>query len=202
MPHRTARIVAMGALVGLLASVPARAGTANVNVVDSAFQPDATRNQVGDAVRWSSMGTTLPHNVRQDGQLFRNGAPSSTGFDYQVIFSAGTYHYYCEVHGSAFGGMDGLVRVPVMIAPDPAGLRFTIRWATETSETGSIYDVQFRVGSGDWRRWKQDTASLSGVFGTNRNPVRVRDGVRYRFRARSQEGGATSDWSPVRSFRP
>jgi hypothetical protein len=70
------------------------------------------------------------------------------------------------------------------------------------SETGSVYDVQFRVGSGNWRNWRRNTASLASVFGTNGNPVRVRDGVRYSFRARSQEGNATSDWSPARSFRP
>lgn len=187
---------------GLLVPGPARAGQMNVEVHDNFFAPDAVGNQVGDTVRWFSDGTDNTHNVRQDGELFDSGLPTMLPFTYDVVFSAGTFHYYCEVHGSEVGGMDGLVRIPVRINPAPDGLRFTVRWATDASETGSVYDVHFRVGSGEWRRWKRDTTALSGVFGRNGNPVRVRDGVRYRFRARSQEGEDISGWSPVRSFTP
>jgi plastocyanin len=198
----TARTLVTGVLACLIGAVPAAAGTANVDVADSAFSPDAIGNQVGDAVLWSSDGTIFQHNVREDGQLFRSGAPTSMPFDFTVVFSAGTFHYYCEIHGSPDGGMDGLVRIPVAIARAPAGLPFTVVWATEASETGDSYEVQFRVGSGDWRRWRRNTTVLNGVFGRNRAPVRVRDGVRYSFRARSREGGVTSRWAPVRSFRP
>jgi plastocyanin len=183
---------------------PARAGQVNIEIHDdNTFAPDDVGNQVGDTVRWFNDGMTLvAHNVREDGSLFRSGDPTSGPIDYPVVFSAGTFHYYCEVHGSEVGGMDGLVRIPVRITRPPDGLRFTVRWATQASETGSVYDIQFRVGSGDWRNWRRDTASLKGVFGRNGNPVRVRDGVRYRFRARSQEGTEDSRWSPVRSFTP
>jgi plastocyanin len=203
MRRGRARIALSGVLICLLGSVPVQAGIETVNVVDTAFQPDETKNQVGDTVQWTSTGTTFPHNVREDGMLFRNGVPSSAAFVFDVVFSAGSFHYYCEVHGSASGGMDGFVRIPARITPEPDGaLAFTVQWATDTTETGSVYDVQFRVGSGDWRNWRRNTASLGGVFGKSRKPVRVRDGVRYSFRARSQEGQATSGWSPVRSFRP
>jgi plastocyanin len=186
----------------VLLPVPAGAGQVNVEVHDSFFMPDELGNRVGHTVRWFSDGTTLTHNVREDGQLFRSGAPTTAPIDYPVVFSAGTFHYYCEVHGSEVGGMAGFVRIPARIRRAPDGLPFTVRWATQTSETGSVYDVQFKVGSGDWRRWKRDTTALSGVFGRNGNPVRVRDGVRYSFRARSQEGAAVSRWSPVRRFTP
>jgi plastocyanin len=191
------------ALVLLIPS-PAEAGMVNVEVHDNFFAPEAVGNQIGDTVRWFSdpAQTNNSHNVREDGQLFRSGDPTTAAIDFPVVFSAGTFHYYCEVHGSAFGGMDGLVRIPVRISRMPDGLPFTVRWATEASETGNIYDVQFRVGSGDWRNWRRDTSTLSGVFGRNGVPVRVRDGVLYRFRARSQEGSEFSRYSPVRSFRP
>jgi plastocyanin len=197
------RLLPLLFLLSFLATEAAQAGRVDIDVHDNFFAPDSVGNQVGDTVRWFSDGTnTRDHNVREDGLLFRSGEPTSAAFTYDVVFSAGTFHYYCEVHGSEFGGMDGLVRIPVRITRAPDGLPFTVRWATETSQTGSVYDIQFRVGSGDWRNWRTDTSTLSGVFGRNRRPVRVRDGVLYRFRARSQEGGEFSRYSPVRSFRP
>ncbi|HEV8572147.1 MAG TPA: hypothetical protein VGR49_03730 [Actinomycetota bacterium] len=198
-----ARLVPLVLAIGMLFPSAAQAGRMDIDVHDDFFAPDVVGNQVGDTVRWFSDGTNSNnHNVREDGLLFRNGDPTSAAFTYDVVFSAGTFHYYCEVHGSEFGGMDGLVRIPVRLNRAPDGLPFTVRWASAASETGSVYDVQFRVGSGDWRNWRTDTTTLSGVFGRNRNPVRVRDGVLYSFRARSQEGTADSRYSPVRSFRP
>jgi hypothetical protein len=164
--------------------------------------PGVVGNRVGDTVRWFSDGSDNPHNVREDGALFDSGLATMLPFTFDVVFSAGTFHYYCEVHGSEVGGMDGLVRIPVVIVRAPDGLPFTVRWATAASETGSVYDVQFKVGSGDWRNWKRDTGAFRGVFGRNRNPIRVRDGVLYSFRARSQEGAEVSRFSPARSFRP
>jgi plastocyanin len=191
-------------LLSILVPIPAEAGQVNIQIHDpGSFEPSDIGNQVGDTVRWFNDGaTTFPHNVREDGELFRSGDPTSGSIDFSVIFSAGTFHYYCEVHGSEAGGMAGFVRIPVRVRQAPDGLPFTVRWAAETSETGSVYDVQFRVGQGDWRNWRTDTTSLSGIFGRNRNPVRVRDGVLYRFRARSQEANESSRYSPVRSFRP
>lgn len=203
MRGSVARVALMTVVLAVLVPGPAAAGTMNVEIVDSEFRPDIIGNRVGDTVRWFNDGTTLfNHNVREDGELFRSGEPTSGLIDFPVVFSAGTFHYYCEIHGNESGGMDGLVRIPVRISAAPDGLKFTVRWATEASETGNVYDVQFRVGSGDWRSWKRDTSRNKGVFGENGNPVRVRDGVLYRFRARSQEGSAVSRWSPVRSFRP
>jgi plastocyanin len=198
MVRRTALLVALV----LMPATPAQAGQVNIELHDNFFAPDEIGNQVGDTVRWFSDGTSNDHNVREDGLLFFSGPESNMPLDFPVVFSAGTYHYYCEVHGTEFGGMDGLVRIPVRISRAPDGLLFTVRWATDASETGSVYDIQFRVGPGDWRSWRTNTSTLNGVFGRNRNPVRVRDGVLYRFRARSQEGAEFSRYSPVRSIRP
>ena len=184
----------------LVPATPAEAGQVNIEIHDSFFMPDDIGNQVGDTVRWFSDGSGARHNVRAEGGIFRSGDPTTAPIDFSRVFSAGAFHYFCEVH--RFAGMDGFVRIPVIIGRAPDGLRFTVRWATDASETGSVYDVQFKVGTGDWRNWKRDTAAFSGVFGTNGNPVRVRDGVRYSFRARSQEGSAVSRWSPVRRFTP
>lgn len=196
MTRRMALLVALF----LLPATPADAGQVNIEVHDSFFMPDDIGNQIGDTVRWFSDGSTFEHNVREEGAIFRSGDPTAAPIDFPRVFSAGTFYYFCEVHRLA--GMDGFVRIPVRISHPPDGLPFTVRWATEASQTGSVYDVQFKVGSGDWRNWKRDTGAFNGVFGRNGNPVRVRDGVRYSFRARSQEGDAHSRWSPVRRFTP
>ncbi|MGH2682252.1 MAG: hypothetical protein ACRDIX_03345 [Actinomycetota bacterium] len=197
MARRLALLLLVSALLPL---TPAGAVTKEVTIGDNFFTPDAAGITVGDSVHWTrGVGSINSHNVHEEGGLFHSG-PTTTGpIDYEAVFSAGTFYYFCQFHGSA---MDGFVRVPVRIKRAPDGRPFTVRWAAQASETGSVYDVQFRVGSGDWRKWKRDTAALNGVFGKNRWPVRVRNGVRYSFRARSQDGTVVSRWSPVRSFRP
>lgn len=191
------------AVVGLslLIPGPAQAVTKDVEVRDNAFDPRRTRVVTGGSVRWMrAAGSVNPHNVREDGGLFRSGAPTSGAIDFTVAFSAGTFHYYCEVHGSPSGGMDGLVRVPVKIKPAPAGPPFRVIWATKGSETGSRYDVKYRAGDGPWKRWKRNASGKRAVFGKKGRPERVSTGVTYSFRARSKEGAARSRWSPKRSF--
>jgi plastocyanin len=199
---RFAHLAAGLAALGFLAfpSSPAWAAK-EVLVDDNFFSPADVSVAVGGEVHWSrAVGSTGLHNVRQDDELFESGGATVGPINLTARFSAGTYHYYCEVHGSPSGGMDGIVKSSVKILDAPAGLKFTVRWATDGTDTGSLHDAQYRVGSGDWKNWKKDTATNEGVFGKNGNPVTVKDGKQYRFRARSQEGSALSDWSPVKSF--
>jgi plastocyanin len=195
-------LVALGLLVPV---APARGGTADIGIHDNYYSPDARRVAVGDSVRWFRAGDSNGfHNVREDGRLFWSGRSTGGPIDYRVVFSAGTFHYYCSTHGYPLEvddeGMEGFVRVPVSISRLPSGLPFTVRWATDGAETGTAYDVQFRVGSGAWRTWKKDVTNNKGEFGRNAKPVRVRDGARYSFRARSQDGPNASGWSPVASL--
>jgi plastocyanin len=189
--------------LALVVAVPASAGTTEIAIHDNYFSPDTRRVDVGGSVRWFRAADSNGfHNVREDGWLFESGDPTGDPIDYSVAFSAGTFHYFCETHGGPLGGMDGFIRVPVSIDRPPEGLPFTVRWATGVSATGSAFDVQFRVGSGRWRTWKTDATKNKGVFGKDGRPMRVRDGVRYSFRARSQDGPNVSRWSPVVSIRP
>jgi plastocyanin len=190
-------VAAVGSMA--LPFAPAQAAV-EVSVSDDAFSPAQASSAVGGQVHWSrGAGSTDDHNIRQDDMLFFSGAPTSGPIDFTASFSAGTYHYYCEEHGSEFGGMDGTVSSPVRILNAPPGRTFTVRWATANTDTGSVFDVQFRIGSGPWRNWRQDVSATQGVFGKNGNPVNVQNGKVYRFRARSQEGTAVSGWSPIRS---
>lgn len=201
------RFVVVLVALGLLAPLgPARGGTAEVAIQDNYFSPDSNRIAVGDSVHWfRAEDSNQPHNVREDGWLFeRPRRPTNGPIDVTFVFSAGTFHYFCETHGGPVvgtpGNMDGFIRVPVSLSRSPSGLPFTVRWATDGSQTGTAYDVQFRVGSGQWRTWKKDVTNNKGEFGRDAKPVRVRDGVRYSFRARSQDGPNVSRWSPVASL--
>jgi plastocyanin len=201
MSGRRLGFVVAVTIVGSLALpfAPAQAAV-EVSVSDDAFSPAQASSAVGGEVHWSrATGSTADHNIRQDDKLFYSGLPMDGTIDFTATFSAGSYHYYCEAHGSEFGGMDGIVKSPVTILNAPAGRSFTVRWATATTDTGSLYDVHYRVGSGDWKNWKKDKPATQGAFGQNGNPVNVQYGKVYRFRARSQEGTAVSGWSPIRS---
>ncbi|MDQ4005497.1 MAG: hypothetical protein M3135_04230 [Actinomycetota bacterium] len=179
------------------------AGAADTGVMieDNRFVPRGVVEMVGERVSWTrAPGSVEPHNVREDERLFRSGPVTEGPIAFVAVLSAGSFHYFCEAHGSQVGGMDGVVRVSPLVDGGPTGRRFTVTWATNDASTGSRFDVQFRRGGGRWEEWKEDTRSLRGIFGKHGDPERARDGARYRFRARSGRGEAESRWSPVASF--
>ena len=202
------RIVVLASLSLLaLTAVPADAGV--VSVRDNGFHPDDhVLTAPGQVVTWDwASGLGELHNVREDSSLFSSGdATNDPHESFTRTFSAGNFHYFCGIHGSQDGGMDGNVRVPVAISGTPKGLRFTVRWATASSNVGRLFDVQYRIGTGNWATWRTDTTSFSRVFGTDGKPVVVKAGRTYSFRARTQRFMSAplgrSGWSPLRSFRP
>ncbi|MGH2724685.1 MAG: cupredoxin domain-containing protein [Actinomycetota bacterium] len=200
---RVPAVLPFALLFTLLASTVGGAATTHeVSVQDNLFDPHDVSGKVGDSVHWSRTLVGNPHNVQEDGQLFRSGAPSPGPIDFTVKFSAGKFHYFCEVHGSQAGGMDGLVKVKPKILAKPPGLPFTVRWASTSTETGSVFDVQYKVGTGKWKNWKKNVSGFKAVFGKNGKPVTVKKGKKYSLRARSQEGDIESLWSPKASFKP
>ncbi len=195
------RALRLAVIALLILAGPLEAATTRVVIVrDNAFEPNATRAAIGDTVAWSSDTTQSGHNVREDHGIFTSGRPTNE-IDYQRVFSAGTFEYFCTTHGSANSGMRGVVKVPARTSAAPAGRPFSVTWATSSTDTGSRFDVQYRVGSGRWRMWKSDTTSVKGTFGARGEPLAVSRGTRYSFRARSARGARTSLWSPVVSFR-
>jgi plastocyanin len=203
------RTLAHGVLAAVAALGLATAGTVpravagattEVAVDDYVFVPERVRVGVGDAVRWVTAPTSeSDHNVRENGGIFRSGTPT-TSLDYTVTFSSGTFRYFCEPHLG--WGMVGVVKVPPTAVAAPSGLPFTVRWATAATDSGTRFDVAYRVGSRPWKTWKAKTAALKAVFGKRGAPVAVRAGTRYAFRVRSRGNGAASAWSPAVSFRP
>jgi plastocyanin len=203
MIHRRYRKQAVALLLApssVLLGVPASGATKNVEIRDFQFAPPNVDVRVGGRVHWSrAAGATFQHNVHQAQGLFHSGAPTSGPIDFTRAFSSGTFRYLCQVHGGS--GMRGSVRVPVTIRPDQTAGLPQIRWATASTDTGSRYDVQYRVANGRWKDWKSDTRAGASVFGKN-GPITPEDGKRYSFRARSQTpAGRASGWSPIRNYR-
>nr|MBA2599568.1 hypothetical protein [Actinomycetota bacterium] len=184
------------------------AATVEVKVDDDEFISRTVSTSVGSSVHWSrAAGSDGDHNIRQNGDhnirqnngIFASGAPTDGPINFTKTFSAGTFAYQCDVHGSS---MSGTVKVKPKISAAPPGRPFTVTWASASTDTGAAFDVRYKVGSGTYRTWKNNTSALKGVFGTGGSPVNVRSGKNYTFQGRSQTSNtAVSGWSPVSSFK-
>ena len=182
----------------------AGAATKHVDVRDNFFDPKSVSAKVGDTVHWMNEGTQNGHSVLAKGALFTSGR-DQTVFEFQRTMSAGTFLYRCRIHGTftasgGLKGMGGTIKVPPSVVAAPAGPSSTVTWATSGSDTGTSYDVQYRVGGGSWKFWMKDTSSNKGVFGQSGKPVSAEPGTKYSFRVRSRKGSGASGWSPIASI--
>lgn len=199
------QVITLAIVLALLFPAGAGAVTEEVVVADFSFTPRAARILAGDTVHWSRARSALErHNVRQRQELFVSGpASDAPDWQYSRIFSAGKFPYNCTLHPVQ---MVATVRVKPRKESAPDGRPFTVHWASSETNTGNVWDVQYRVDGGTWRSWKTDTARFRAVFGRDGRPVRVRDGHRYDFRVRSQKNATTplqrSGWSPILMERP
>ncbi len=101
------------------------------------FSPASVTINAGDTVTFTNAGGF--HNVVSDTGLFRcangcqgsggNGSPSNAAWSSTVTFpTAGTFGYFCEVHGSAGTGMAGSVVVQNPVTTVAIGPGFTGAW--------------------------------------------------------------------------
>lgn len=82
-----------------------------VKVIDNTFDPATKTIKVGDKVLWQWSGSNQ-HNVtwvQSSGS--GNSATQTTGIYTRDFSSAGSYSYYCSIHGTATSGMRGTVVV-------------------------------------------------------------------------------------------
>jgi plastocyanin len=198
--RRLTRGAALGAVLTGLLATSVSAATTDVEATEAkTFSPSAVATTAGNSVHWfGTPGGAEEHSVRQDAGIFDSGVPQS-GLSYTRNFSAGTFPYHCEKHRDQ--GMVGQVAVAPQALTAPTGLPFTVRWATSASNTGTRFDVQYRIGTGTWRNWALNTQARSMVFGRNNVPVRLARGKTYSFRVVSRLGTSRSGLSPVKSFR-
>jgi plastocyanin len=151
--------------------------------------------------QWGTSGSTFAaHNVRQDDKLFFSGPlTNSDPGGYSVIPSAGSFHYYCELHGSASGGMAGTINVRPS-AFNKTAHSFDVEWASSVRQTGNAFDVRYRVDAGAWKTWKTGATLGKATFGgAGNHPIHVGPGHTYDIQARSKQQSSpnkVSGWSP------
>ena len=97
-----------------IAVIPALAADGSVVASGFSFDPPTVQIQPGEKVTWTNGGGT--HNVHfQDGQFDQPADPTAAASwpaDVSRTFAEeGEYRYYCELHGTASGGMSGRVIV-------------------------------------------------------------------------------------------
>ncbi|MGH2925848.1 MAG: cupredoxin domain-containing protein [Solirubrobacterales bacterium] len=207
--RRSFLFIAMAVAV-VVPAIALGAGPTQIQVKDNSFTPQnppLRGFQTGASFHWQrAASSTGNHNVHQDAGLFSSGNPTTGAINYTVSASAGSYHYYCDTHGSPAGGMTGMVKVRPAFNAAPTGSPFTVIWADSGTTTGQAFDVNYRVGtSGAWKVWKNDTAQRQAVFGQAGSPVAVTPGKTYQFQVRSEKGSdhsKRSDFSPPLSVKP
>lgn len=85
--------------------------TAAVSVVDNAYQPGYNAVNMGTTVTWTWNGS-VGHSVTFDAAGLTDSPVQASG-SFQVTFAdAGTYTYYCTVHGRSVMSGRVLVRDP------------------------------------------------------------------------------------------
>jgi plastocyanin len=193
------RYLLIGAVFALLA-VPTLAfggSSTTVGVNSNFFNPQNVTKRVGTGgIHWVWNGAN--HNVREDNKLFYSGAPVNAPHSYDVVPSAGSFHYYCEVH--KFVGMQGTLKIRPLILNKTAS-SFDVEWSTGANQTGGKFDVRYRVDGGAWKMWKNDVTSTAAKFGLNNRPVHVSAGHTYDIQARSEKTAdttKTSGWATAR----
>ena len=105
---------------GLTAPPAAGGGDVTVTASGISFTPKTVTISIGDSVEWINPNSGT-HNVKfEDGQFETPADPSTSWPAVERTFGeAGSYAYYCELHGPPNGNMSGVVIVedPALVPP-------------------------------------------------------------------------------------
>lgn len=167
-----------------------------VTISDDAFTPAVIAPKLGGGVQWIRGSGSHSHNVAEVSDIFRSGAPTTGAIFYNRIFSAGTFSYESE----NFTAMDGTVKVKPKTSAKGTGATFTVTWATTKTNTGTKFNVQYKVGTGVWKSWLSNSSLKKAVFGASGSPIVPKAGTKYSFRVQSGTGTAWSGYSPQKAF--
>lgn len=109
---RSTRLVALAATLALACGDATGPTTVDVTIQDDAFNPSAVSISAGSTVRWTwATGNANPHDLTWVDVGVTGVAAQNTG-TYQRTFNiAGTFQYYCVIHGTPTTGMRGAVTV-------------------------------------------------------------------------------------------
>lgn len=194
----------VAAIAGLALAAQAAAGPppTDVKVEDDKFKPAVAMQLLESSTHWIwNDDVAHKHNVREDHKLFYSGPPTKD-IDTNIsrLVSVGTFHYYCEKHGSKNGGMDGEVKVRPQQLPPLTDDEFKVRWSDGTFSTGDRFDLRWKRAGGEYESWIANTNLKEAIFGAGDDPVDVEPGRTYLIQGRSEMAAnpsGHSGWSPV-----
>jgi plastocyanin len=98
---------------------PVQSGEVRVSARDNDFVTNQITVEVGSVVVWKNDGRTNHNIVAEDGTFKVEAAAFLPKAEYRYTFTkAGTFPYFCSIHGTKTVGMIGVVQV---IAPEKVG---------------------------------------------------------------------------------
>lgn len=151
LSRRSSRLLPAVLLAALAAGAPAAHAAVTHDVTvgpGNSFNPANVTIQAGDSVRWTSAGGT--HNVEADDGSFTSGAPSSGWVFTHTFASAGSFRYFCSLHGGPGGaGMSGMVTVQAAGGGSPGALRFAVASSSVGEGAGAATISVQRVNGDD-----------------------------------------------------
>ncbi len=188
-----------------LLALPAVAGAAprQISAGDDFFSPKkpAARSfEAGPSFHWSRAGgSSNRHNIRQDDKLFFSGHATERAD---------------QLHDQRLRRLlPLLLRDSSLLGHEwrrqgPSARRSRTRWParfssggpTPTPNTGSRFDVRYRVDHRKWKLWKKDTRKFQGTFGHNDRPVNFnlnRHTYKIEVRSERKQVSKRSGWSPA-----
>ena len=184
MRRRPSVVLTVGLTLCLLGAAGAQAATTRtVSASNNAFSPATVSAAEGDTIKWvnddfvqHTTTSTIAAPVGWSGSLFP-GTPFS-----KTVPGAGTYAYHCDLHP----GMNGKVRVPVIVTPSSGsiGATFTVKVSSAPAPNGFAYVPQVKIpGNRSW-------TSLSTTTSTSVSYVAQKTG-KYLFRSKIKHGSQT-----------
>lgn len=193
-----ARVIPLG-LVAVMLSAPgappaAVAAPVQVAMLAHSYNPPVRPVGLGGEVQWSN-ASGLQHTATSKQGFFASPLLNGNGDSAKLPFQhAGSFGYYCEVHGLS---MSGIVQVALK-APAGATSGFTLRWSAVGSFlSGRRFDVQKKApGTTTWTSLRANTTTRAAFLNPTRNGT-------WRYRAKTENTGNLSDikssgWSPVK----
>jgi plastocyanin len=180
-------------LLAFLMQATAMAATVEVTIADFQFTPSVANIRMGDTVHWTNNGPS-PHTTTSNAPLsLWDSDILSVGDDFSFQFTAaGTYSYFCELHGS----MQGRIRPKPTAMPrnGVVGTIFTIKVATIPAPAGFVYDVQKKNPGGGFQNWMTGITSSTAQFDSTGQPTGT---YQFRSRLRRLSDNAASGYSPA-----
>ncbi|MEP6711070.1 MAG: T9SS type A sorting domain-containing protein [Ferruginibacter sp.] len=138
-------------LLFLFAQLHTRATTWNVNISNFQFTPASLNVVVGDVIHWVWVGGfhSTTSSVVPATALAWDSSPTGTvgnTFDYTVT-AAGTYTYFCTVHGAAVmsGSFTASVVLPVVLSGFDVSYKNNspfLSWVTQSESNADYFSIR------------------------------------------------------------